>query len=315
MTQKISIGVAGAGVFGGHHASKYAAHDHATLAGVYDPDAARAEQLAHRFGATAYDDYAEFLSNIDAVVIAAPAICHFELASAALNAGLHVFVEKPLALYADEADKLVELAEARQVVLQVGHQERYVLEAAGIFGRDRSPLKIDCVRRGKETGRCEDVSVAFDLMIHDLDIIRHLTESEVTSVDANGDAHEASAQLVLANGAVVSLNASRRAAALERRMKLDFDDGVVEIDFVNREISNTTPAKFDLDFQSAAVGKASSDPLGFGADQFVSAILMGNEPIVSGRHGRIAVDWARRIESALTGDVDIGGEQRERIRA
>ena len=314
MNKKISIGIAGAGVFGGHHASKYATHDQAALTGVYDPDVVRAEQLAGRFGATAYGDYADFLSKTDAVVIAAPAICHFDLASAALKAGLHVFVEKPLALHVDDADKLIELADANQVILQVGHQERYVLEAAGLFSRDRAPVKIDCVRRGKESGRCEDVSVAFDLMIHDLDIIRHLTDSEVTKVNANGDAHEASAQLVLANGAVASLNASRRAPALERRMTLVFDDGVVEIDFVSREISNTTPAEFDLEFQSASAGKAASDPLGFGADQFISAILSGNEPIVSGRHGRIAVDWARRVESALTG-VDMQGEQREGVLA
>ncbi len=315
LSTKLNIGIAGAGVFGGHHASKYAAHDKAALISLFDIDQDRADALAQRFGVAAYRDYSKFLLDLDAVIIAAPAGCHFELAHEALEAGRHVFVEKPLALCTDDADKLIELANAKRCVLQVGHQERYVFDAAGLFAREQAPKKIHSVRRGSATGRCEDVSVIFDLMIHDLDLVRHVTNAEVLNVAAFGGANEASADLILSNGTIVSLSASRQAASVERRMTLEYDDGVIEFDFVNRVISNSTLALLPARFDDAAGSRAFSDPLGYGADQFIAAVLSGNDPIVTGLHGRIAVDWAQRIEKALLNSLDIEHDPRERLLA
>lgn len=315
MSDRLNIGVAGAGVFGAHHAAKYAANDNAALMRVFDIDNDRAASFASRFGVEAYRDYSKFLLGLDAVVIATPASCHYQLAHEALEAGCHVFVEKPLALCASDADKLIELAAARQLVLQVGHQERYVFDAVGLFGRNRAPTKINCVRRGSASGRCEDVSVVFDLMVHDLDLIRHLTAAELLDVDAYGDAHEVTAELNLANETIASLNASRRASSLERRMTLTYDDGVIEFDFVKREVSNSTPAMLDVDFNKAHGSAAYSDPLGYGADRFIAAVFSGNEPIVTGLHGRIAVDWSQRIENAMLNTLDIDHKRQERLLA
>ena len=315
MSSKLRIGVAGAGVFGAHHAAKYAAHDQAALTAIFDVERDRANSLADRFGVAAYRDYSEFLRDLDAVIIAAPATVHFELARDALKAGCHIFVEKPLALCAADADKLIEVAAEKQRVLQVGHQERYVFDAAGLFGRDRAPTKIDCARRGSTNGRCEDVSVVFDLMVHDLDLVRQLTNAELLDADAHGCADEVSAALQLSNGTIAALNASRRASSLERHMTLTYDDGVIEFDFIKREISNSTPAILDAGFANAEGAMAYSDPLGFGANQFIAAISSGHEPIVSGRHGRIAVDWAERIEGAIRPSLDIDSDLPERIPA
>lgn len=315
MSDRLNIGVTGAGVFGAHHAAKYAANDKAMLTRVFDIDIDRAARLAGRFGVMACRDYSKFLLGLDAVVIATPASCHYQLAHEALEAGCHVFVEKPLALCASDADKLIELAAAKRLVLQVGHQERYVFDAVGLFGRDKAPTKINCVRRGSASGRCEDVSVVFDLMVHDLDLVRHLTAAELLDVDAYGDAHEVNAELIFANGTIASLNASRRAPSLERRMTLTYDDGVIEFDFVKRAISNSTPMLLDAGFNHAVGSLAYSDPLGFGADQFVAAVLSGGEPIVTGLHGRIAVDWSQRIESAMLSALDIKRDLPERLLA
>ena len=315
MSDRLNIGVAGAGVFGAHHAAKYAANDKASLTRIFDIDTDRAACLASRFGVEAYRDYSKFLSGLDAVVIAAPASCHFQLANEALEAGCHVFVEKPLALCASDADKLIELAAAKGLVLQVGHQERYVFDAVGLFGRDRAPVKINCVRRGGASGRCEDVSVVFDLMVHDLDLVRHLTAAELLDVDAYGDAHEVTAELNLANGTIASLNASRRASSLERRMTLTYDDGVIEFDFIKRAISNSTPTLLDAGFNEAVGSLAYSDPLGFGAERFIAAIFSGNEPIVTGLHGQIAVDWSQRIENATLNTLDVERKPPERLLA
>jgi predicted dehydrogenase len=318
VTKQLKIGVAGAGVFGGHHASKIAAHPQAVLAGVYDLDAERAAALAHRFGAVPHHDYARFLCGLDAVAVAASASAHYELARAALEAGRHVFVEKPIALDMAQANGLVALARQRGLVLQVGHQERYVASAAGLLDRKDSPLKVDCVRRTAASGRCEDVSVVLDLMIHDIDIIRQLTNSDIASVTAQGSVHDASAELTLRNGAIVSILASRRAATPERRMTLVYADGIIEFDFINRTLLNTTQSALNAEFDPDAAPLAFRDPLAYGADRFIAAIAgdaapavtgpivtgpIVTGPIVTGEDGRDALDWAVRIENAAA----IGG--------
>ena len=300
MSSKLRVGVAGAGVFGAHHASKYAACDEAKLVGVLDRHPDRAEALASRFGARVFTDEEALLDSVDALVIATPAVTHYDFTRAALEAGRHVFVEKPVALTAEDADALIALADARSLILQVGHQERYVAAEMGLFERRDAPLKIDCVRCAAPSGRCEDVSVVFDLMVHDLDLVRQLTKSEMETLDARGDAHEAFAEMSLANGAVASFKASRRAANIERRMTLVYDDGFIEIDFIRRDIVNSTPAALRSDLNGEKAPLAFVDPLGFGAAQFVEAIISGETPVVSGRDGRAAVAWAQRIEDAAS---------------
>ena len=315
VTKPIKIGVAGAGVFGGHHCAKYAAHDAATLAGVHDIDERRMTALAGRFGVPAFADYASLIDASDAIVVAAPASAHYDLARQALAAGRHVFIEKPIALEIAEADALIRLARAKGAILQIGHQERYVAEAAGLLARGVSPVKIDCVRRTGASGRCEDVSVMLDLMVHDIDLIRKLTRADIESVTASGDAHNARAELILSNGAVVNIEASRRADAPERRMTLVYEDGVIEFDFIKRSSSNTTPAAVTCCFKRDAAPLACTDPLGYGASAFIDAILKGGAPIVTGEDGRHALDWARRIEAAAGVSLAPAFDAQERLRA
>lgn len=315
MSKKVGIGVAGAGVFGGHHASKYAAHENAELIGVFDIDNRSADKLAARLGVAQFDRYDDLLDNVEAVVIAAPASRHFELARKALEQGRHVFVEKPIALATEQADILIFLAEREKLTLQVGHQERYVFGTAGLLNRDIKPVKIDCIRCAAASGRCEDVSVVFDLMVHDLDLVRQLTSAELVSVEAAGDRNDLAASLTLECGAAVNLRASRRAPVLDRRMTLVYEDGVIEFDFVKREITNTTPAKLDVDFSDNETPLAFSDPLAFGADQFLAAILENKKPTITGQDGRAAVDWALKIEKAAFMSVDNTAVTEERLLA
>ncbi|WP_165793690.1 Gfo/Idh/MocA family protein [Hyphococcus luteus] len=315
MTKPIRVGVAGAGVFGGHHSAKIAAHDQASLAGVFDVDPARAEAMADRFKVSCFTDYAALIEAVDAIIVAAPASVHYDLAYEALAAGRHVFIEKPIALETADADALILLARGNGAVLQIGHQERYVAEAAGLLSIGKSPVKIDCVRRTGASGRCEDVSVVLDLMVHDLDLVRKLTNADIESVTANGDAHDAKAELTLTNGALVNLEASRRADAPERRMTLVYDDGIIEFDFVNRTAANTTGAALHADFDADEAPPAFRDPLGFGASAFIDAVMHLREPIVTGEDGRDALDWARRIENAAGIGLAEEFETTERLRA
>ena len=315
LLNKISIGVAGAGVFGAHHIAKIDAHENTVFSGVCDLNNARAKELTEKFGGIVFEDFEALVAEVDAVVIAAPASKHFELAQMSLSAGKHTFVEKPLALSLENADRLIELASSKSLVLQVGHQERYVFAAAGLFARDNAPQRIECTRSTNAVGRCEDVSVVFDLMIHDLDLVRKLTKGELLGVTAEGGQDSVSTELTLSNGSTAVMSATRKAASVERRMILTYDDGIIDFDFVKRTCTNTTPQALKADVNEAANNLALSDPLAFGADQFVSAILSGADPIISGEDGRAAVDWALQIEEALPISLDNKRDTEERLYA
>lgn len=303
MTKRIKIGVAGAGVFGGYHCGKIAALDGADLCCVYDLDAEKALTQAKKHNAFAETDFDAMLACSDAVIIATPAVAHYELAHKALTAGRHVFVEKPIALTLEEADELVALSVLKGLIFQVGHQERYVAEAVGLFDRETSPVKIDCIRHTSASGRCEDVSVVLDLMIHDIDLIRKLTGAEIETLSAYGDRNAAEAELTLDNGATVTLAASRRDGAPERRMTLVYEDGVIEFDFIKRAAENTTPSPLHACFDGEDAPLSFTDPLAYGAAAFVAAIAAGVAPQVTGADGRMALDWALRIEEAAGIDM------------
>lgn len=297
LAERLKTGVVGAGVFGGYHARKHQAHPRINFIGVCDPDAARASVLAAETGARAFASIEELLGAVDAVTIAAPAAAHFQAATAALAAGKHAYVEKPLALSVADADALVARAEARGLVLQVGHQERFVLAAMGLPRADRSPLSLEFERAGPPTGRGEDVSVALDLMIHDLDLARLFGFAEPMKTDACGSWDETVATLTFKDRRTATFIASRRAVSRARRMKAVYDDGAIEIDFLNRTLRNDTTALIAAnDFSSGA--SSLTDPLGAGVDAFVAAILDGDRAIVDGRVGRGALEWALLVEAA-----------------
>lgn len=297
MGDRLRTGVAGAGVFGGFHARKHAASARVDLAGVYDPDRVRAARLAADAGAPAFETFEAMLLAVDAVTIAAPATAHFDMARAALAAGKHVYVEKPLAMTLAEADALIALAETRGLVLQVGHQERFVLAAMGLPRGDRLPMMLEFGREGPASGRGEEVPVAFDLMIHDLDLARLFGFASPVKVDACGGYDETIATLTFAGGRTASFIASRRAAERRRLMKAVYDDGAIEIDFLGRTISNATGAALAAnDF--AAGPAALCDPLGASVEAFVAAILDGKRAFVDGKAGRGALEWALMVEQS-----------------
>jgi predicted dehydrogenase len=294
--KKLKTGVVGAGVFGAFHAGKHAASPRAELCGILDIDAARARAVADRYGAAAHGDFASLLDVVEAVTIASPAPTHFRLARQALEAGRHVYVEKPLALCPSEADTLIALAAKNACVLQVGHQERFVLAAMGAPRNDAKPVSVEFARCGPPSGRGEDVSVVFDLMIHDLDIARLFGFGKVLKASACGDRHETVATLSFEGDRQCSFVASRRAESRRRTLKAVYDDGAVEIDFVNRRIENSTPAA--LTTADFAVDSAFIDPLGASVEAFFASILDGAKTMVDGKAARSAIEWAVLIEEA-----------------
>ncbi len=239
--QRLRVGVVGAGHFGRFHALKAASGPRTRLVGVADLDPARAAAVGKETGAPALDTEA-LLAASDAVIVAAPAEAHFALASQALDAGKHVLIEKPIAATLDQADQLAHLAHERGRVLQVGHLLRYSAEHRAISARIARPLYLEATRVAPYKPRGTDVSVILDLMIHDLDLVLALVDSDIESVDAVGAAvsspHEdvANARVRFVNGCVATITASRIALKTERRMRLFSEEGYLSADFVARKL-------------------------------------------------------------------------------
>jgi predicted dehydrogenase len=294
--RRLKTAVVGAGVFGAFHAAKHAASPRAELVGIFDIDHARARALADRFNVAAYERLPDLLNETDAVTIASPAETHFSIARQALQSGRHVYVEKPLALSLREADALIALAEDRSLVLQVGHQERFVLAAMDAPRRDAAPMRLELARCGPPSGRGEDVSVVFDLMIHDLDIARMFGFSRPRSIAACGDRNETIATLTFDGGRHCSFTASRRHESRRRMLKATYEDGVVEIDFLNRRILDTTSSSGGAG--ASGLERAFDDPLCVSVDAFLSSALDGARTMVDGKAGRGALELALLIENA-----------------
>lgn len=305
MGESLRGGVIGAGVFGGYHARQYANAEGATLAAVYDPVLARAAEVADRHGAKAFDDLDAFLAAVDVVTVASPAVYHADGAVAALKAGKPIYVEKPLAVSLRDADRIIDEAAARKLVVACGHQERVVFGAIGLFDIPEAPLRLEAVRQGPQSERSLDVSVVLDLMIHDLDLALALSPAEPLAVEAEGVSaysggwDQVSAEVTFANGFTALFDASRMAEGRNRTMKLVYPSGELEIDFVARTFRNTTGYPLNPDFAETPGAK---DPLGASVGAFLGAVR-GDlpRPVVTPQEAARALDLALAVEQALEG--------------
>jgi predicted dehydrogenase len=300
MKRKIRICISGAGVFGGHHAAKLAHHPRIEFAGVYDPEhPERAQKLVDAHGGQVFATREAMIAAADALIVASPASVHFRQAMDALEQGLHVLVEKPLATRLEDAREMVAMAEKKDVILQVGHQERFVSNAIGLFDIPEQPLHIEASRVAPYSIRGTDVSVTLDLMTHDLDLVNLLTGSEADEVRSDvskgpsGGIDDARAVITYPGGTRANIHASRTAPSRQRHMRIEYPSGVVEIDFVNRLLVNGTPFALNEDFADTPEAR---DCLGAEVNAFVRAILDGEQVPVCGIAGSRALALALRVD-------------------
>ncbi|GBF56669.1 glucose-6-phosphate 3-dehydrogenase [Candidatus Phycosocius bacilliformis] len=297
--KQVRIGVAGAGVFGRNHANKIRANGRAELVGIYDLSASRAEALAEELGTKAFTDLSALLAHIDALVVATPAVAHGGVARAAIDAGKHCLVEKPLAATAEDADILCDHAAQRRVVLQAGHQERYIFSAMGLFDVAARPNRLDAVRVGLPSLRGADVSATLDLMVHDIDLARLLFRADPVQIHAkrlagqpeNPDAVEA--VLTFPGGGEARFLASRAAEERDRRMTIEYAAGTVSIDFIAKEFKDGPGFGLHADFATRI-----PDPMGAATADFIAAILGEKPVVISAADGAAAVRIAETIDQA-----------------
>jgi predicted dehydrogenase len=310
----LKLGILGAGHFGRFHAlkaAKAAGEGKVEFLGLADASPERAALVAAEAGTRVWQTE-ELIGAADALIVAAPTAFHFELASAVLKAGRHVFVEKPIAATLEQADALVALAGAANRVLQVGHVERFgagfatLLSSAGV-GR---PLYMEAVRIAPFRPRGLDVSVVLDLMIHDLDLVISLAGGAVEDVQAVGTAvcsdhvDIANARLRFAGGAQATVTASRASLKMERRLRVFGTEGYASIDFLARELKLVRKGQGEALEQLPGHGIETlswQDRDNLEAEQaaFVAACANGTPAVVDGHAGRAALDAALRVEAAI----------------
>lgn len=303
-SKPLRAGVVGAGVFGGYHAGKYAQDSRTEFIGVFDPVRDRARDVATGHKGIAFTSLNALIEEADVLTVASPALFHHDAARRALGAGRSVLIEKPICATVDEARELVGLAEAHGLVLQVGHQERFVAQAMGLFGDLPAIETLNARRMGVASPRNLDVSVTLDLMIHDIDLVLALAggtperiEAEMRA-DRGGLADHIVTTLRFADGMSATLESSRVAQERDRVTIIDYRGGQrVAVDFIARSFENGAGLPLDPDFADRDIAK---DSLGASVKAFLSEVIDPTVKSVAadGRAGLAALETALAIDAA-----------------
>jgi predicted dehydrogenase len=270
---------------------------------VADIDAGRASAVAELYGAAAFADWRDLIGKVDAVSIAVPASLHAAAARDFLDAGVHVLVEKPIAVAAADAHDLVARAGWAGVILQVGHIERFSPVFGALQRRVTNPRRIACTRRARWNGRAADVDVILDLMIHDIDLILALAGSPVASVAASGTVirsgatDEAEAWLTFADGLIATLSTSRVAEENERKVVVTEPGTIYTADLAASGLEVTSRGKWGA--AAEAVALSPQDNLAAEIDAFLDSVATGTPPAVDGHAGLAALEVAERIQAAI----------------
>lgn len=302
MARHVRMGVVGLGQWGRNHARIYAGLPDVELAGVADINRNELKGFTHRYRTAGYTNYRDLIGKVDAVSIAAPTALHHEIAREFLSAGVHVLVEKPITTTVAEAEELVAMAERSDMVLLVGHVERFKPAVRRLMELAKQPLFIQSRRvRPYDRSRVMDVGVVMDLMIHDIDIVLSLAGSRVSDVGGISvkvhNSHEdlAVAHITFASGCVAWLLASRVSADKVAEIEVTTADRVVRLDYHKQQVA-LHPFGGEIE-QMAIKG---DEPLRAELRHFVNCVQGLELPLVRGEDGLRALEVALRLVDVMS---------------
>jgi predicted dehydrogenase len=307
----VKVAVIGCGYFGSLHAGKYAALETANLVAVCDTDPAAAQRCADANQTNSETDYRRLIGNVDAAVIVSPTSFHHEIAKEFLEAGIDIFVEKPLCPTLKEADDLIERAAKNNSLLQVGHLERFSPIIRAIKKQVIHPLFIESHRLSQYRGRGTDTTVILDMMIHDLDHILTIANSPIHEIQAVGativstSEDFANARLTFENGVAATVTASRISGAIQRTMNILEKDSYITADMAENclVIGRPNTAEESPTLVSSQETFDQTDLLMLQAESFVSSVMRREQPFVSGESVRPVLAAALDITARLRQSV------------
>lgn len=248
MTNTIKVAVIGAGMMGKNHIKTYKTMQGVELVGVYDVSTEATKTVAETFGIKAFSSMEEVAKNVDAVSVVTTSVTHADVGEFFMNHGIHCMMEKPLATTEEGCMRLINAAKNNNVVLMVGHIERFnpAVEQMGKLLSDTNKIRsLTAQRMSAASGRITDVDVAMDLMIHDVEVILSLVQSPVVNVQAASVKTKESPQgkdyitalLEFANGATANITASRITQSRVRTLTVTTDTNYIDMDFINQSIN------------------------------------------------------------------------------
>ena len=314
----LKVGVLGAGHLGKIHLRLLNESEKYDLIGFYDPDAINAKKVADEFGYTNFENISTLIDAVDVVDIVTPTLSHFDCAKKAIEKGRHIFIEKPITNTLAEADELLALEKKFNVKGQVGHVERFNPAFTAVNEQIQNPMFIETHRLAEFNPRGTDVPVVLDLMIHDIDAILSVVDSEVKAIHASGvsvisnSPDIANARIEFESGCVANLTASRISLKNMRKSRFFQKDAYISVDFLEKKVevvrmqdAPEVPGDFDMILQNAegikkqiyfenpdvATNNAISDEL----ETFADAITNNTEPVVSLKQGTQALKVALQI--------------------
>ena len=307
--KKLAVGVVGVGYLGRFHALIHARHPGVDLVGVLDTDPETARKVADEAGCEVFDDLAALIERVDALSIVVPTSVHLDVTRPCLEASRHVLLEKPIASSVEAGAEIVRLAEAAGVILQIGHLERFNAGVMALAERIESPRFIEAHRMSPFVARATDVDVISDLMIHDIDIVLSLIDSEIRHISAAGAAvltdhlDIANARLEFANGAVANVIASRVSRERMRRIRVFEHHRYQSLDFIEQTLDIAYPEKqAGAEWPEIVAERVAIEPvkpLDAEIDAFVQSIRTGEPPLVGGETGLRALEVALRVKEKI----------------
>jgi predicted dehydrogenase len=301
----MKIAVIGVGHLGQHHVKHLAHMAEAELAGIYDTNQDQAAAIAKRHNTRVFHSLEEVADICQAVTIAVPTPLHYKVAKFFLGRGIHCLVEKPLTATVEEAEELIQLSQDKNLILQVGHIERFNPAVREMTKYVHNPVFIEVSRLGPYDPRVSHVGVVLDLMIHDLDIILTMVNEPVVRLDAIGgkviSPHEdiVKATIHFKNGCRADLSASRVTLKKYRKIRVFQPDSYISLDYSERSLrvvrkkGDRFESLSDIDILKPRLDNV--DPLQQELAHFVNCVKTGRKPLVSGEHGRDALELALEI--------------------
>ena len=319
------IGVVGVGHLGKRHLENLMSLNKAFCAGFYDKNINRANQLENETGAKKFFSIQQLLDQSEAIIIAVPTSDHYKVGRLCLESGKHVFIEKPICANIAEAEAMVELANSKKLILQVGHVERVNPAVLTLKETDipLEPRYIETHRLAPYRIRGTEVPVVLDLMIHDLDVILSLVNSPVTNVSATGvsimtkSVDIANARLEFSNGCVANITSSRVAKDYVRKLRLfeqeiyitiDFLQGLTEVYKVLDENKENPTALISAPLETNGQNRQivyeklkqkTINALALELENFIASIDGEEQPIVTGEEGLEALELAMLIQESI----------------
>lgn len=301
--QKVKVAVIGVGHLGSIHARIYKSLKNCELVGVCDTDSQRLKEIAHTFHTQGFSNHKELLGKVDAVSVVVPTKYHFEVAKDFLEHGVHTLVEKPFTPNLPEADALIEIAQKRDLILQVGHIERFNSAFAAARKIVHDPRFIECHRLSSFPNRSLDVGAVLDIMIHDIDIILGLVGSKVKKTESVGInvltpfEDIANARITFENGCVANLTASRISDEPMRKIRIFQKDTYISLDY--KEAKAVVYRKLEKQITREHLPIEKEEPLKKELESFLDCVMHHTTPVVSGPVAREALAVALAIQEQI----------------